>query len=86
MLIRIGVCGMNSVYSNEMRHAVRAVKNPTSLHFDVAQKDNRLFLLVDKNLFARLEAKDKRDFLAYIKDILGIIRLGGAEVEVGWIG
>lgn len=73
---------MNSVYTNEMRHAIRAIKNPAPIYFDVAQKDGMLFILVKKELFQGLTDKQKRDFRAYIRQVKSILELGGATVLV----
>ncbi|MCA1799716.1 MAG: hypothetical protein LC650_00170 [Actinobacteria bacterium] len=64
-------------YTNEMRAAVHAVKNPTSIPIDVAQKGDQLFLLFDSNLYERLDKPKRKDFVAYLRYISSIIELGG---------
>lgn len=64
-------------YTNEMRAAIRGLKNPTPLHFDVAQKGDQLILLVDNKLYQKLDQRQRRDFGAYLKDVIAIIELGG---------
>lgn len=74
--------GFTLIYTNEMRAAIRGIKNPTPLAYDVAQKNDQLFLLVDKNEFKRLTKNQKADFRAYIKQVVSVIEFGGAKVSV----
>jgi hypothetical protein len=60
-----------------MRYAVRALKNPTPLAFNVAQKGEELVLRVDRQAFERLSKPQQADFLAYLRDVVQIIELGG---------
>jgi len=74
-------------YTNEMRAAVRALKNPTSLHVDVAQAGDQLFLLVDNAAYQRLGPKEQADFKAYTRYIASIIELGGGgKPEIKYLG
>lgn len=74
-------------YTNEMRHAVRALKNPTPLHVDVAEKDGNLKLLIDQPMYNKLSKGQKADFNAYLKQMIAVIELGGGgRVDVLHIG
>lgn len=64
-------------YTNDMRHAVRAIKNPTPLHIDVSIKDDQIFLLVSQGGIQQLSKKQQKDFNAYLREVKGIIKLGG---------
>lgn len=64
-------------YTNEMRRALRAVKNPTPLPVDISVKDDQIFLLVNGRGIEKLEKKQQQDLNAYLREVKGIIRLGG---------
>lgn len=70
-------------YTNDMRHAVRAIKNPTPLPIDVAQQGDKIRLLVSRSGFAQLNPKQQSDFRAYTKQVVSVLELGGTgRVEV----
>lgn len=64
-------------YTNEMRQAVHALDNPTSIDLHVSQKGEQVFLLVEKPKIESLNKRQAADFFAYVTDIKAIIRLGG---------
>lgn len=64
-------------YTNDMRYAVRALKNPTPLHFYVAENGEQINLLVPQAGYARLSKRQQKDFDAYVKQAIAVIELGG---------
>lgn len=64
-------------YTNEMRHAVRAINNPVPVNVNVSQKDGQIFLLLNKVELAPLTDKQHKDLQAYLREVKGIIKLGG---------
>jgi hypothetical protein len=64
-------------YTNDMRYAVRAMKNPTPLPIDVGVHNDQITLIISKQGFQRLTPPQQRDFMAYAKQVIRIIELGG---------
>lgn len=73
------------MYTNDMRYAIRALKNPTQVPIAISDKEGQLLIVVEKSIFDRLSEKGRNDFKAYVKQVKSIISLGGGgEVEVYW--
>lgn len=64
-------------YTNEMANAIRGIKNPTPLPVDVSVKGEMIYLLINRQGYERLEKNQQADFNAYLRDVKGVIRLGG---------
>ncbi len=70
------------IYTPDMRAALHAIPNPTSIPVDVAQRGNMLFLLVDNDKYQRLEPAARKNFRAYLRQMVRTVEIGGGSVQV----
>jgi hypothetical protein len=70
-------------YTNEMRFALRGLKNPAPIGFDVSHKDGQIYFIINKEELAKLSKNQLADFRAYIRQAKSVVYLGGGgDVEV----
>lgn len=70
------------IYTPDVQAAVHSIPNPTSIPVDIAQKGDMLFLLVDNNKYQQLEPRERKNFRAYLRQMVRTIEIAGVRVQV----
>lgn len=70
-------------YTNQMRLAIRTLKNPSPIPVYIVQQKDGIEIRVDhKGVFDRMTPANRLNFISYLKDVTDIIESEGSVAYV----